>query len=368
MFNFPVSPLTPGAYNTNGHRVPLSSLVCGPRSRQDTDLLIMLGGMFGLLGEMWKPINKIITTGIESSREGTLSERYKGNDAYFLERNRNRKLFRVLLYVVPDLIDQCRKCGPSGPRRIGEALDGGRRQIHSNIVRMVQRSILDWHDWDGDMSEVVNKANRGFNHAEFGRLLCPASYNWNDEKVRLGLQTNDKEYPVGASDWPAFMWEDPRNIDTDQLLKGFLRGQLIVKAVRSILFRPVSTRNGNQPKPGNLKYPIREVTFGIVTYAVTIVRFALSSEPTFYPGGSDGKWPYQKFYTSIVAIITAMDPEDRKELKEWWNLQVFGHRQGHVDEDNLMETALVEAQEEDSVMWRMIAQMHTDKVWSVLSW
>ncbi|KAI0258073.1 hypothetical protein BC834DRAFT_975642 [Gloeopeniophorella convolvens] len=334
-------------------------------SLQDTDLLIMLGGMFGLLGEMWKPIDKIITTGIESSREGTLSERYKGNDAYFLElEERNRKLFRVLLYVVPDLIDQCHKCGPSGPRRIGEALDGGRRQIHSNIVRMVQRSILDWHDWDGDMSEVVDKANRGFNHAEFGRLLCPASYNWNDEKVRLGLQTNDKEYPVGASDWPAFMWEDPRNIDTDQLLKGFLRGQLIVKHSVPSSEYP----NGNQPKPRNLKYPIREVTFGIVTYAATIVRFALSSEPTFYPGGSDGKWPYQKFYTSIMAIITAMDPEDRKELKEWWNLQVFGHRQGHIDEDNLMETALVEAQEEDSMMWRMIAQMHADKVWSVLSW
>ncbi|KAI0257902.1 hypothetical protein BC834DRAFT_976453 [Gloeopeniophorella convolvens] len=331
-------------------------------ARRTVDPLNSAGGMFGFMGDMWRPIDLIIGQGMRRAAANTPA----GNgtaSAYSRLQNKFQELYRILTYLAPSVPNQCRG-GPAAPRKTANELDKARAKTRNQIVFVIKNNIIGWYNFGtSDIAQLRNKSNRGFNHHEFGRLLCPASYDWEDANVRAALRSHAATHPVKPYDWPRFFWEDPKTVDSKNFGKGFLRGALLVKAVRCVLFGPQAadpgarirtngSRGGNS-KPRSVKYKVRTVTCAMIAFSATVVHFSLSSQIIFCPGGTDGRWPYEKFYSILLAFIEqGIQPKARETLLQWWNLQVFGYGQDDEDEDILMSTP-----DEDSVMGQMILQM-----------
>ncbi|KAI0269423.1 hypothetical protein BC834DRAFT_968037 [Gloeopeniophorella convolvens] len=318
------------------------------------------GGIFGIMGDMWRPIDAIITHGLERSNYPDASD-----TMFSSQDNKYWELFQLLLSFRPNLIQECANQGENGPMSIADDIDVGRSKTRNVIIFAVKKTILDWYDFGPTGPHVDNKEFRGFRHPIMGRLLCPAAYKWDDPAVQTALITHDPKYPTQPRDWPVFLWEN-ETVDKDTLFEGFLRGRLLVKTAKQILFGPATANEepngrsrhvcagGGNSKPRALQHHVRRATSGLIAYGATVVHFALSSQATFYPGGKAGRWPYEKFYNLLVWFIDVKLPKaNREELLDWWNLQLFGYS---TEIDNGDLSAEIES-DPTSVLSLMLAQL-----------
>ncbi|KDQ54441.1 hypothetical protein JAAARDRAFT_114950, partial [Jaapia argillacea MUCL 33604] len=170
---------------------------------------------------------------------------------------------------------------------------------------------------------IKDKSLRGFSHPTCGMLLCSVDFDWGEAKVRDSLHNGDPAYPTGPDHWPRFLWRDEifNESDTD---KGFLRSDLLVKAVTHILIGPstATSKNGlhSTHKGKAASHKIKSITVAAIAYAAVLVHFALSSQPVFSPdGGQLGKFNYEKFYNNIIRSTEVMDDVVQGNLLSWWN-------------------------------------------------
>lgn len=63
-------------------------------------------------------------------------------------------------------------------------LTQGRISIIQSAVYGVKIAIMDWYDFQPPLCKD-HKAERGFNHIDCGRFLCPVGHNWEDEKYAV---------------------------------------------------------------------------------------------------------------------------------------------------------------------------------------
>ncbi|KAG1838894.1 hypothetical protein F4604DRAFT_1597725, partial [Suillus subluteus] len=84
-----------------------------------------------------------------------------------------------------------------------------------------------------------DKYGHGFYHDVTGRLLCPVDYNWNDAIVQEAIRSYHPDYRVTSYSWPSFLYKDGQ-YDATNPTKGFLKGELLVKAVKHIFTSPSS--------------------------------------------------------------------------------------------------------------------------------
>ncbi|KAG9097440.1 hypothetical protein FRC06_007556 [Ceratobasidium sp. 370] len=185
-------------------------------------------------------------------------------------------------------------------------LEDGKTAAKTEDNRTFKTAIPNWRKWDPPL-KPNSKDDRGLAHPEQRRRFL-----------------NDFDPPASADeDWCAFMYLNCVG-DVDHMAKGLLRSDLMVRAVRTILF-PASVANA-EDKPdfrSNRRskaatYQMTKVTPGLLAYAAVCIRYALSSETTFNNNG--GIFNYETFYDSLLAHLN--DPEceeDNNELMEWWN-------------------------------------------------
>ncbi|KAF8603665.1 hypothetical protein BDV93DRAFT_508303 [Ceratobasidium sp. AG-I] len=199
--------------------------------------------------------------------------------------------------------------------------------------RTFKTSFPVWQIWDPPLS-CDSKRDRGVGHPQCARYLCPIDVDWNDEPSRTRFR-DAHDPPMTAENCPAFIYKDCE-LDPNDLFKGFLRNDLLVRAARTTIFPPsVANVAGNPDHQSGRKskadiYEMEEVTPGFLAYIAVGVRYALSSETTFNAKG--GSFNYQKFYTDIVSNLT--DPVCKVEsdaLMEWWNKRLFPTK--HVAEE-----------------------------------
>ncbi|KAG1794824.1 uncharacterized protein HD556DRAFT_1236392 [Suillus plorans] len=193
-----------------------------------------------------------------------------------------------------------------------------------------------------------DKSGCGFYHDVTGRLLCPVDYNWNDATVQLAIRSYHPDYHVMSYSWPSFLYKDGQ-YDAINPTKGFLKGELLLKAVKHIFTSPTSAEEDpetSQPDtstktPSQVHLPKRQRTAGerrtqcdvagllqmksmqprALAYAAVQLRFALSSAGAWRI--IDDDFNHNEFYHNIVdyfELPSSPDAaQDVENLLLWWN-------------------------------------------------
>ncbi|KAG2122198.1 hypothetical protein BD769DRAFT_1671054 [Suillus cothurnatus] len=198
-----------------------------------------------------------------------------------------------------------------------------------------------------------DKQLRGFTSDVCRKLLCPAEWDWNDDRVKAGIRDRTSDYIVSENSWPMFTYENYK-INRDNLEEGFLKSKLLVLAFKAIFTSPSSAkevdgdgdgadllentrrarRKSDQTKVKTCVASIinmRKVTPRAIAYVVCQVRFALSSVSSWRT--VDGDFDYEAFWNSIVDFFEDVPgpvvQRRMSKLLEWWTRKIFGtsHRE-----------------------------------------
>ncbi|KAJ2992167.1 hypothetical protein NUW54_g8000 [Trametes sanguinea] len=336
------------------------------RRNMDETPLMAVGVAVGLMGDLFRDFQSILSIGINASAS------HSPQTALSYRERKYRALFNQILALAPWIVDEVAKHGPRGP----VLLEDGRRGVRGVDLHGIKKAVLTWNKYEPVIPSDA-KSVRGFNHPECGRLLCPVRYDWNDPVIRRALQNRHKDCPCGATEWPVLLWEN-ENINQEQMHEGFLRNARLVKAGRHVLLGPrTASSSGGKPaakKPKARIYGIRSITIGFMAYTAILasshpacnhgqicsltdtpgqVHCSLNSQETFNDGSIPGTFPYERFYQNIVRYVEEEFFEDeREDLLTWWNEQIF---EGQY-EDEGFEGRQVTADGDTSVMGIMRAQ------------
>ncbi|KAG2358664.1 hypothetical protein BDR07DRAFT_1294316 [Suillus spraguei] len=193
-----------------------------------------------------------------------------------------------------------------------------------------------------------DRYGRGFYHDVTGRLICPVDYNWNDATVREAIRSYHPDYRVTSYSWPSFLYKDGQ-YDATNSTKAFLKGELLVKAVKHIFTSPSSAEedpetlqpDASAETPSQVYLPKRRRTTGerrtrcdvagllqmksvqprALAYAAVQLRFALSSAGAWRI--IDDDFDHNEFYHNIVDYFELpSSPDAAKDVENlllWWN-------------------------------------------------
>ncbi|KAJ3537255.1 hypothetical protein NM688_g6717 [Phlebia brevispora] len=277
------------------------------RSRRiNPDSLTTKGAKFAVMVDMWRDLDTIIDVGLHVSiAQGTADSRFTHLIVLYAREHTYHKIYQGLTAIVPELETTIQAQGVDAIKHLTQQLYKGQCSLRSTVAHGVKVRILSWLK----VTDINNddKYRRGFDHEVCGRLLCPVTYDWDDEAVRNGLRSGNAQYRAG-----------------------FCRNELLVEALAFILFgeqvaesmnaeEPVSSKNKNS-KPRASTWKARTVTLPAIGFAAVVIHFGLSSQASFSAGGSAGKFHYQGFYQYLVNYLEEEYPSaERKDLLRWWN-------------------------------------------------
>ncbi|KAG1764281.1 hypothetical protein EV702DRAFT_1205055 [Suillus placidus] len=179
-------------------------------------------------------------------------------------------------------------------------------------------------------------AQMGFNHAQLGKLLCPAKYLVEYTKDPHGMKNkfDSASLKVTAALWPAFLYlgnTAGEDFDLEDIIEGLFRGYLLERVTKHIftsLSSALKAGVSSGTRTCNAKlHGMKEVGAEHITYAVVQACFAISSLEKWKD--HDSLFYYTDFYTRIVNLI-----QGRKD-KGWvdsllghYNEKLFGNENG----------------------------------------
>ncbi|KAH9022880.1 hypothetical protein EDB85DRAFT_2151490 [Lactarius pseudohatsudake] len=294
---------------------PMSALV-------DPEYWKKKGLILGRCVEMWDTFSEIIDEGV--SRDPGVDESFMRTDFENLQYGKFLLLIEVSPAVIKILKRAGERAGPELSLKLDKAIDLGRKQARRVDINGIRGTIGQWPCIDWQPGFPAGKHLLGFHHPTSGRLLCPVTLDWADDKVREDLCRSTQD--VGAADYPAFLW--PQDIFTrSDFFKGFLRGPVLLAAYRYIFISPSAAKETDRStRGGNLSlHGVTFVTYESVAYAATVTRFALSNEPTFTAGGRGNArrqragFPYRQFYRELLEHKGLMTEDELVDLLQYWN-------------------------------------------------
>ncbi|KAG2128479.1 hypothetical protein BD769DRAFT_1356470 [Suillus cothurnatus] len=174
-----------------------------------------------------------------------------------------------------------------------------------------------------------DKHSRGFVHDTCGKLLCPAEWDWNNDRVKAGIRDRTLDFIVSENSWPLFLYES-YVVNPNDLEQGLFKSKILVQAFKAIFTSPSSAREADGDGDGadileNSRRARRQLNQVKVK---TCVRFALSSVTSWRT--VDGDFDYEIFWNNIVDFFEAVPgPAAQRrvtKLLEWWTRKVFGRR------------------------------------------
>ncbi|KAG2122509.1 hypothetical protein BD769DRAFT_1389599 [Suillus cothurnatus] len=181
-------------------------------------------------------------------------------------------------------------------------------------------------------------------------LLCPAEWDWNNNRVKAGIRDRTLDFIVSENSWPLFLYES-YVVNPNNLEQGLFKSKILVQAFKAIFTSPSSAREAdgdgdgadilensrrarrqlNQVKVKTCVASIinmRKVSPRTIAYVICQVRFALSSVTSWRT--VDGDFDYEIFWNNIVDFFEAVPgPAAQRrvtKLLEWWTRKVFGRR------------------------------------------
>ncbi|KAH9172692.1 hypothetical protein EDB89DRAFT_1906001 [Lactarius sanguifluus] len=164
------------------------------------------------------------------------------------------------------------------------------------------------------------------------------AYDRDPADIRERVRERDERYKVIASYSPAFLYEDPDNYNSDDVLAGLMRGYFLIlinvfqccRAIflgpRSGLHGPSTTQSPTQPGVAGI-YGLLTVSVPMIVYSAVQARFALSSQQTW--SAKDGLFDYEEFFETLLQVFEVSEDWTNRTLR-WWNQQIFGHPNGLI--------------------------------------
>ncbi|KAF8481416.1 hypothetical protein JB92DRAFT_1710502 [Gautieria morchelliformis] len=121
-----------------------------------------------------------------------------------------------------------------------------------------------------------DKESRGFNHPQIGRLLvsAPKVRQWDeDEEFRRRVKKGIEIFR--PQDFPVFLYEDDK-VDPNNLLSGFLRSEILIRAYRAIMIGPSAIdgrgTSARATKKGNAQLNnMTDISIPSLSYIATLV-------------------------------------------------------------------------------------------------
>ncbi|KAG1893755.1 uncharacterized protein F5891DRAFT_1195992 [Suillus fuscotomentosus] len=232
--------------------------------------------------------------------------------------------------------------------------------------------VATWVNQDFRPSPLLrsnDKQLRGFTHDVCGDLLCPAEWDWNDNRVKAGIRDRTSDFIVSENSWPRFVYENYL-FDNSDLEKGLFKSKILVQAFKATFTSPSSAREAdgdgdgadilennrrarralNQVKVKMCVASIinmKKVTPRSIAYIVCQVRFALSSVSSWRT--VDGDFDYEGFWNNIVDFFEEVpgpvaQRRVSKLLKWWTRFSEKNHREDLTPEvvSQMSVTALAE--------------------------
>ncbi|KAG1772844.1 hypothetical protein EV702DRAFT_1201306 [Suillus placidus] len=179
-------------------------------------------------------------------------------------------------------------------------------------------------------------AQMGFNHAQLGKLLCPAKYLVEYTKDPHGMKNkfDSVSLKVTAALWPAFLYPGNtagEDFDPEDIIEGLFRGYLLEQVTKYIFTSPSSALKAgvsSGTRACNAKlHGMKEVGAEHIAYAAVQARFAISSLEKWKD--HDGLFYYTDFYTRIVNLIRGRKDEGWVDsLLGHYNEKLFGNENG----------------------------------------
>ncbi|KIY66227.1 hypothetical protein CYLTODRAFT_444825 [Cylindrobasidium torrendii FP15055 ss-10] len=248
----------------------------------------------------------------------------RGDDEYTDQENCLLDEYMELCKRLPALHDALTQGGQVEIDNIAAELSSGASNARGTDVKTIKSALVDWGDWDPPY-KPKDRHSLGFQHPQFGALLCPATMDWSDSEERLSLQNGTTK--VTVEDFGRFFFpnNEPPRVPVD-FPETFARSELGVQAGRAI-FRGPSSSTGDDPvghRSGNAQLNnMCEATIPAIAWPLTLVTHAISSN-TVFTALSTGGFNYRTFYNNITKSIYGFDAEDRANLLAWWTGRVFG--------------------------------------------
>ncbi|KAK0495235.1 hypothetical protein EDD18DRAFT_1354450 [Armillaria luteobubalina] len=243
----------------------------------------------------------------------------------------NEKLFDILVkFLEQDIaIFEALNCFPNtqiGMQMMIKDLCLGFKESRRSDTNKVQTDILmllikDPLNDSLTLPKPAHKTVQGFHHINTGHLLCPQIHLqcFNENECFIFNLTNSR-VKVMASEWPSFVYNqdlyNPLDAKTGLMVTPQNRmGQNVGVSQRSMVF---------------------VVTGHMIAYAACQTHYALSSKDGWCK--QDRAFNMTAFYGSIVTLFEDQ-PDDIWVLQTlaWWNEQVFGDENGHVDVDRTQD-------------------------------
>ncbi|KAG1763644.1 hypothetical protein EV702DRAFT_1051745 [Suillus placidus] len=236
--------------------------------------------------------------------------------------------------------------------------------------------VATWVNQDFCPSPLIrpdDKHLHGFASDICGKLLCPAKWDWDQNRVKAGIHDRTTEYIVSENSWPLFMYEN-YTVNRNNLEEGLLKSKLLVLAFKAIFTSPSSAkevegdgdgtdiiennrrarRKSDQAKVKTCVASIinmKKVTPRSIAYVACQVRknfsyhidvprlnkferqvhFALSNVTSWRT--VDGNFDYEAFWNNVVDFFENVPGPVTKrridKLLEWWTRKIFGtnHRE-----------------------------------------
>ncbi|KAG1733471.1 hypothetical protein EDB19DRAFT_1639685, partial [Suillus lakei] len=196
--------------------------------------------------------------------------------------------------------------------------------------------VAAWVNQDFHLSYILksnDKQSRGFMHNVCGKLLCPAEWDWGNDRVKARIRERTTDYIISENSWPLFVYEN-YSVSSNDLEQGLFKSKILVQAFKATFTSLSSTREADGDGNGaNILENNRRAQRALNQVKVKMcVRFALSSISSWCT--IDGDFDYEAFWNNIVDFFEDVPgPIAQRrvnKLLEWWTRKIFG-RNHHED-------------------------------------
>ncbi|TFK21027.1 hypothetical protein FA15DRAFT_682285 [Coprinopsis marcescibilis] len=302
-------------------------------SNRATDPLMYHGRHFGhtirafcrIHTLLWHGINTTIQLELGQLEEADLSEVNADETAHVDNRSESKeyKIYCQLLGLSAKLEEQLMNGSETDIFTIANLLTKGASNSRSDDTRALKVIIVAWiTPPNANLVPPLKgnvKTDRGFYHDMTGKLLCPATMNWEDTTVRNGLRSG--QIIPNGDQWPLFLYQN-HQYNHDKPWNGLMRGHLLIEAFKHTFTSPSSVENPQQATQlsNSSIHGMKASSSSIFNSLLPPkVRFALSSSLTFTR--TDTITDSERLYNTLLEFLE--DPEEHVEVKalvSWWNM------------------------------------------------
>ncbi|KZP19906.1 hypothetical protein FIBSPDRAFT_954973 [Athelia psychrophila] len=183
-----------------------------------------------------------------------------------------------------------------------------------------------------------SKANRGYNHPQIARMLCPRDRLVDfDSDASVIDQLQAGSIPVTPGDWATFLYNEEEEYDAENPAQGLFRGYLLIRVAKHIFTGPSSASKskagaGKSTRASNAKiHGMKRFTARTIAYVVVQTWFALSSMEA-WDAEAEGFSLLELFNLTVEQFEDGPQSEWAVSTLAFFDEHVFGRRSPAVPE------------------------------------